>query len=155
VVLGLGSIVEGGVKVEPTAESVGLGDDWANTVDLSAGRKKAKLCNARFTMAGQTLRATTRIFPGTEIVVGIGYLPCQLDPWMELRWLGVLVWGGETGYEGKECIGQVTKFNKSNNMFITRFEDGRIMMMSWDMVECRALYFDDGRCCDEVVAGEL
>jgi hypothetical protein len=68
-------------------------------------------------MAGRTLCATTQILPGTEIVVGIGWLPCQLDPGMELRWLGALVWGREIGYEGKECIGQVMKFNKSNDMF--------------------------------------
>jgi hypothetical protein len=45
-------------------------------------------------MAGRTLCATTQILPGTEIVVGIGRLPCQLDPGVELRWLGALVWGG-------------------------------------------------------------
>jgi hypothetical protein len=116
VLVGLGSTEEGGVTAEPTSEYVGLGADWANTVDLSAG-KKAKLCNARCTMAGRTLCATTQILPGTGIVVGIGRLPCQLDPGMELRWLGALVWGEEIGYEGKECIGQVMKFNKSNDTF--------------------------------------
>jgi hypothetical protein len=118
VLVGLGSILlEGGVAAEPTAESVGLGADWANTVNLLAGKKRAKLCNTRFTMAGQTLHATTQILPGADIVVGIGRLPCQLDPWVELRWLGALVWGREIGYEGKECIGQVMKFNKSNDTF--------------------------------------
>jgi hypothetical protein len=39
VLVGLGSIGEGGVTAEPTAESVGLGADWANTVNLSAGKK--------------------------------------------------------------------------------------------------------------------
>jgi hypothetical protein len=40
VLVGLGSIVEGGVTVEPTVEYVSLGADRANTVDLSAGKKK-------------------------------------------------------------------------------------------------------------------
>jgi hypothetical protein len=141
-VTGVGSVGLAG----PTEETVGLGADWAATVDL-LGVKKAvtRCCNARFTMGGRTLQATTRILPGVEIVVGVGLLPIDSDPWRELGWLDVLVWGGEVGIEGRHCIGRVTKFNKSSGKFVTRFEDGRVVPMGWEMVECSALHFEDGR----------
>jgi hypothetical protein len=53
--------------------------------------------------------------------------------------------GGQVGIEGRHCIGHVTKFKKSSRMFVTRFEDGRVVPMCWEMVACSALHFEDGR----------
>jgi hypothetical protein len=80
-------------------------------------------------MGGRTLRATTHVLPGVEIVVGVGLLPIESDPWKELGWLDVLAWGGEVGIEGRHCIGHVAKFNKSSGMCVTRFEDGPVVPM--------------------------
>jgi hypothetical protein len=141
-----------GAAVGPTEETVGLGAGWAETVDLNAMKKAAsQCCNARFTIDGQVLRATTRILPGTEVIVGVGALPLENDRWKELKWLDVLIWGGDSGIEGKQCIGRVTKFNKSNSMFTVRYEDGCVAAMSLETVERKALHFEDGRILDVTV----
>ncbi len=139
---GVGSVGLAG----PTEETVGLGADWAATVDL-LGVKKAvtRCCNARFTMGGRTLRATTHVLPGVEIVVGVGLLPRGSDPWRELGWLDVLVWGGEVGSEGTHYLGRGAKFNKGRGKFVTRFEGGRVVSMGWCGVECSVLHVAHGR----------
>ena len=141
-----------GAAVGPTEETVGLGAGWAETVDLNAMKKAAsQCCNARFTKDGRVLRAMTRILAGTKVAVGVGALPLENDRWKELKWLDVLIWGGDSGIEGKQCIGRVTKFNKSNSMFTVRYEDGCVAAMSLETVERKALHFEDGRILDVTV----
>jgi hypothetical protein len=53
--------------------------------------------------------------------------------------------GGQVGIERRYCIGLITKFNKSSGMFASQFEDGHVVPMCWEMVECNALHFEDGK----------
>jgi hypothetical protein len=124
---------------EPCNENIGMGLQWAEYIQLTGDKKTMKRCNAIFGSDGFSLRASTRILPGGEIVVGEGRFFAEYDDtWKDLRWLDALVYDGTVG-AGKVAIGHVLKFNKTTDRYLIRFDDGRVVSMEEEEVQRKVL----------------
>lgn len=124
---------------DPSFDNIGMGLKWANRVTAMGNKKAKKSCNAVYGVDGSSVRATTRIFPGAEIVIGKGILPYEhAELWNELKWLDVMIYDGAK-WGGISNIGQVIKYDKSSERDLVQFNGGRTKLMREEDLQGKAL----------------